>query len=74
MSSGLVFASDPRHSSVGQHREDSVAANRQWIYARKPFAEVWRKNFDLRETLLPEPKTAEVRFAGKNRGKLMVRV
>lgn len=37
-----------------------MAANRQWIYARKPAAEVGPENFDLKETAVPEPKPGEV--------------
>ena len=34
--------------------------NRQWIYARKPNAEVGPENFDLREAPMPEPGDGEV--------------
>jgi hypothetical protein len=37
-----------------------MAGNKQWIYARKPVAEVGLDNFDLRETEMPEPKAGEV--------------
>lgn len=37
-----------------------MAANRQWIYARKPAAEVGPENFDLKETAVPEPNPGEV--------------
>jgi N-terminal domain of oxidoreductase len=37
-----------------------MAGNKQWIYARKPVAEVGPDNFDLRETEMPEPKAGEV--------------
>ncbi|MGN6517686.1 MAG: NADP-dependent oxidoreductase [Rhizomicrobium sp.] len=35
-------------------------ANRQWIYARKPNAEVGPENFDLRDAAMPEPGDGEV--------------
>ena len=35
-------------------------ANRQWIYARKPNAEVGPENFDLRDAPMPEPGADEV--------------
>src|SRR5262245_22585049 len=38
--------------------ESSV--NRQWIYARKPEAEVGPAHFDLRLGIVPEPKAGEV--------------
>jgi NADPH-dependent curcumin reductase CurA len=34
--------------------------NKQWIYARKPNAEVGPENFDLHEADMPEPKPGEV--------------
>lgn len=37
-----------------------MAVNKQWIYARKPVAEVGPENFDLVEGPMPEPKTGEV--------------
>jgi len=37
-----------------------MAANKQWIYARKPAAEVGPENFDLREAPMPEPRAGEV--------------
>ena len=37
-----------------------MAANKQWIYARKPTAEVGPDNFDLKEAPVPEPKAGEV--------------
>jgi NADPH-dependent curcumin reductase CurA len=37
-----------------------MGANKQWIYARKPVAEVGPDNFDLREAESPEPKAGEV--------------
>ena len=37
-----------------------MAGNKQWIYARKPVAEVGPDNFDLRETAMPSPKAGEV--------------
>ena len=36
------------------------AVNRQWIFARKPQAEVGPEHFDMREGAVPEPKTGEV--------------
>src|SRR6185312_15968319 len=35
-------------------------ANRQWIYARKPNAEVGPENFDLRDAPMPQPGADEV--------------
>jgi NADPH-dependent curcumin reductase CurA len=35
-------------------------ANRQWIYARKPNAEVGPENFDLKDAPMPEPGAGEV--------------
>src|SRR5690242_16152573 len=35
-------------------------ANRQWIYARKPNAEVGPENFDLRDVAMPAPGDDEV--------------
>jgi hypothetical protein len=66
-------------------------ANRQWIYARKPTAEVGPENFDLRDSPMPQqgklkapvdivdgfekmPSALAGMFAGKNKGKLMVKV
>jgi NADPH-dependent curcumin reductase CurA len=37
-----------------------MGANKQWIYARKPVAEVGPENFELRETEIPEAKAGEV--------------
>ena len=37
-----------------------MTRNRQWIYARKPNAEVGPENFDLRESAVPEPGEGEV--------------
>ena len=37
-----------------------MAVNTQWIYARKPGAEVGPENFDLMEASMPEPKPGEV--------------
>jgi NADPH-dependent curcumin reductase CurA len=37
-----------------------MSVNRQWIYARKPVAEVGPENFDLLEAPMPEPKSGEV--------------
>jgi NADPH-dependent curcumin reductase CurA len=37
-----------------------MGGNKQWIYARRPVAEVGPDNFDLRETEMPEPKIGEV--------------
>src|SRR5262249_34751536 len=37
-----------------------MPANRQWIYARKPNAEVGPENFDLAENPIPEPRDGEV--------------
>ena len=37
-----------------------MAANKQWIYARRPTAEVSPENFDLLESPIPEPKAGEV--------------
>lgn len=37
-----------------------MATNRQWIYARKPVAEVGPDNFELKESALPEPGPGEV--------------
>jgi len=37
-----------------------MAVNKQWIYARKPVAEVGPENFDLVEGPMPEPKAGEV--------------
>ncbi len=37
-----------------------MGANKQWIYARKPVAEVGPENFELRETEMPEAKAGEV--------------
>src|SRR5215472_12775258 len=37
-----------------------MITNKQWIYARKPAAEVGPDNFDLREVPVPEPATGEV--------------
>jgi NADPH-dependent curcumin reductase CurA len=37
-----------------------MSMNKQWIYARKPAAEVGPDNFDLKESALPEPKAGEV--------------
>lgn len=34
--------------------------NRQWIYARKPIAQVGPENFDLNEAAIPETKAGEV--------------
>lgn len=36
------------------------AVNRQWIYARRPSAEVGPEHFDLRESAMPAPKPGEV--------------
>jgi len=37
-----------------------MAKNRQWIYARKPNAEVGPENFDLLESAMPEPGDGDV--------------
>lgn len=37
-----------------------MAINKQWIYVRKPVAEVGPENFDLREAPMPEPMPGEV--------------
>ena len=37
-----------------------MAMNRQWIYARKPNAEVGPENFDLRESPMPEAGAGDV--------------
>jgi NADPH-dependent curcumin reductase CurA len=37
-----------------------MAVNRQWIYARKPAAEVGPEHFDLREAPVAEPNAGEV--------------
>lgn len=37
-----------------------MAINKQWIYVRKPVAEVGPENFDLREAPMPEPIPGEV--------------
>jgi NADPH-dependent curcumin reductase CurA len=37
-----------------------MSTNKQWIYARKPAAEVGPENFDLKESAVPEPKAGEV--------------
>lgn len=37
-----------------------MAINKQWIYVRKPVAEVGPENFDLREAPMPEPGPGEV--------------
>ncbi|MBL6936598.1 MAG: NADP-dependent oxidoreductase [Alphaproteobacteria bacterium] len=37
-----------------------MATNKQWIYARKPNAQVGPGNFDLREAAMPQPKDGEV--------------
>ena len=36
-----------------------MAVNKQWIYARKPAAEVGIENFDLVEAPMPQPKAGE---------------
>jgi NADPH-dependent curcumin reductase CurA len=36
-----------------------MAVNKQWIYARKPAAEVGPENFDLLEAPMPEPSAGE---------------
>jgi len=36
-----------------------MAVNKQWIYARKPAADVGPENFDLVEASIPEPKAGE---------------
>src|SRR5690242_10069711 len=37
-----------------------MAMNKQWIYARKPNAQVGPGNFDLRESAMPQAKDGEV--------------
>jgi len=47
----------PCTASAGKQ---DMAVNTQWIYARKPGAEVGPENFDLMEASMPEPKPGEV--------------
>src|SRR6185369_10056969 len=48
----ILYSSHPRTTAM--------PANRQWIYARKPNAEVGPENFDLAENAVPDPKDGEV--------------
>jgi len=42
-----------------------MGGNKQWIYARKPVAEVGPDHFDLRDANVPEPKAGEVLVRAK---------
>jgi NADPH-dependent curcumin reductase CurA len=44
----------------GEGNAKKMITNKQWIYSRKPAAEVGPDNFELREQPVPEPKNGEV--------------